>query len=76
MTNKLGSVHFETGRGYRASLTINGTRIRSQRLNTRKEATRILELIRGVVSIRDNTVNLSKLEKLEANGLISVSNVS
>lgn len=76
MTNKLGGVHFEEGRGYRASLTIQGVRIRSQRLKTRREATQVLELMRGIVSNRDNTVNLSKLNKLEANGLISVSVVN
>jgi hypothetical protein len=73
MIKKLGGVHFEEGRGYRASLTVNGMRIRSQRLKTRKEATQVLGLIRGIVSDRDNTVNYGKLNKLEANGLISVS---
>ncbi len=78
MTNmkKLGGVHFEESRGYRATLTANGMRIRSQRLKTRKEATEVLGLIRSIVSGRNNTVNYSKLNKLEANGLISVSVVN
>jgi hypothetical protein len=76
MNKKLGGVHFEEGRGYRATLTANGMRIRSQRMKTRKEATEVLERIRRIVSGNDRTVNYGKLNKLEANGLISVSVVN
>jgi hypothetical protein len=76
MNKKLGGVHFEEGRGYRATLTANGMRIRSQRMKTRKEATEVLERIRRIVSGNDGTVNYSKLNKLEANKLISVSIVN
>jgi hypothetical protein len=76
MNKKLGGVHFEEGRGYRATLTANGMRIRSQRMKTRKEATKVLERIRRIVSEADRTVNYGKLNELEANKLISVSIVN
>lgn len=73
--NSIGGVHLEKGRGYRASLTVNGMRIRSQRVKTQREAKTILNQIRRALGANLSTSSVN-MERLFLDGKISFTPVS
>jgi hypothetical protein len=73
--NNVGGISFETGRGYRAGATVNGLRIRSQRVKSKREALVMLNTIREALGGMLNT-NSSKMNSLYMKGLISITVVT
>lgn len=69
--NSLGGVHFEKGRGYRASVSVNGNRIRSQRVKSKKTATVILNRIRRALGGNLN-IGSPEMTKLYLEGTVSI----
>lgn len=73
--NNVGGISFETGRGYRAGATVNGVRIRSQRVKSKREALYMLNKIREALGNELNSSS-SKMNSLYMNGLISITVVA
>lgn len=69
--NSLGGVHFEKDRGYRATLTLNGNLVRSQRVKTQREANRILNRIRKAIG-RNLNIYSNEMSKLVINGVVTI----
>lgn len=69
--NNVGGVHFEIGRGYRASVTVDGVRIRSQRVKSERTAKVLLNKIRRALG-KNLNVESSEMTKLYLEGTVSI----
>ena len=69
--SNIGGVHFEIGRGYRASVTVKGTRIRSQRVKSERTAKVLLNKIRRALGSNLN-VESSEMVRLQLAGTVSI----
>lgn len=73
--NSIGGVHFEKGRGYRATVTINGRRVRSQRVGTENQAKRLLGKIRRALVTKSGNLDVQTdaMMRLYLEGKVSIS---
>lgn len=69
--NSMGGISLEVGQGYRASLTVRGKRIRSQRVKSKKEAQTLLNRIRRALG-KELNVNSSAMTNLSVNRIVSI----